>query len=51
MLVTLHVMFVKEYFPGIGARRSEPEVDPYIDPLSASESEPVGGPPLGMCPA
>ncbi len=39
MLVTPHVMFVEEFFPGIGARRGEPEVNAYIDPLSASEPE------------
>ncbi len=42
MLVTPHVMFVEESFPGIGARRGEPEVNSYIDPLSASKPEPVG---------
>ena len=42
MLVTPHVMFVEESFPGIGARRGEPEVNAYINPLSESEPEPVG---------
>ena len=27
MLVTLHVMFVEGSFPGIGARRGEPELN------------------------
>ena len=35
MFVALHVMFVEESFPGIGARRGEPEVNSFIDPLSA----------------
>ena len=43
-------MFVEESFPGIGARRGEPEVDSYIDPLSASELEPVGMAAAGQAP-
>ena len=50
MLVTPHVMFVEESFPGIGARRDEPEVNAYMDPLSASESEPVGRAAAGQAP-
>ena len=50
MLVTPHVMFVEESFPGIGARRGEPEVDSYINPLSVSESEPVGKAAAGYVP-
>ena len=37
MLITPHVIFVEGSFPGIGARRGEPKVNSYIDPLSASE--------------
>ncbi len=37
MLVTPRVMFVEGFFPGIGARRGEPEVNSYINRLSASE--------------
>ena len=37
MLVTPHVMFVEGSFPGIGARRGEPEVNSYINLLSASK--------------
>ena len=50
MLVTPHVMFVEGSFPGIGARRGEPEVNAYIDPLSASEPEPVGRAAAGYVP-
>ena len=42
--------FVEESFPGIGARRGEPEVNSYINPLSASESEPVGRAAAGQAP-
>jgi hypothetical protein len=50
MLVTPHVMFVKESFPGISARRGEPEVNSYIDLLTASESAPVGRAASGQAP-
>ena len=50
MLVTPHVMFVEGSFPGIGALRGEPEVNAYIDPLSASEPEPVGRAAAGQAP-
>ncbi len=50
MLVTPHVMFVEESFPGIGARRGEPEVNLYIDPLSTSEPETVGRAAAGHVP-
>jgi hypothetical protein len=44
------VMFVEESFRGIGARRGKPEVNSYIDPLSASEPEPVGRAAAGQAP-
>ena len=50
MLVTPHVMFVEGSFPGIGARRGEPEVNLYINPLSASEPEPVRKAAAGQVP-
>ena len=50
MLVTPHVVFVEESFPVNGARRGEPEVDSYINPLSASEPEPVGRAAAGHVP-
>ena len=50
ILVTAHVMFVEGSFPGIGACRDEPEVNSYINPLSASKSEPVGRAAAGQAP-